>query len=455
MNTPELQVLFGNDWVPLPVNDEGDDDAQAAALARKAGGSHYVVVTDRTDAMLGIASGQLGPHARLAGQLLASVVNAASVCYLTAANVTQDNPFRTRSLLFVGPHGAGYCAVGVLHGVPVLDRVGTLDEVLAECQGYASNVLEGGALLLAEDGRAALEPLSRSAPAACHWVPSLPFDTQWAQRTHAPRPIGVSRRHVALAAAGVIGVLGLGATLGYRHYSHQKAVAAAEAHAAAAMANDKADFGKLQVSAFAAAPVSLAGPAARMVFDFARKLLDERAGFAADRLRVTPDHTQLLYTRPQRRSTFAGFVTQSDEGTAQFVVSKLDQAGVQYATLPWHTLPLADLSKPGNAANVLLDLATLAQRIEHVGVKLHIAEPAPLLSSEQLTRLDAATRATLAVRVGTWSATGPVALLAELGGAMPAEACTLSHVEIIFGKNNEGTPTDSFSASGRYVVSWS
>ncbi len=262
MNTPELQVLFGNDWVPLPVNDEGDDDAQAAALARKAGGSHYVVVTDRTDAMLGIASGQLGPHARLAGQLLASVVNAASVCYLTAANVTQDNPFRTRSLLFVGPHGAGYCAVGVLHGVPVLDRVGTLDEVLAECQGYASNVLEGGALLLAEDGRAALEPLSRSAPAACHWVPSLPFDTQWAQRTHAPRPIGVSRRHVALAAAGVIGVLGLGATLGYRHYSHQKAVAAAEAHAVAAMANDKADFGKLQVSVLAAAPVSLAGPAA-------------------------------------------------------------------------------------------------------------------------------------------------------------------------------------------------
>ena len=100
---------------------------------------------------------------------------------------------------------------------------------------------------------------------------------------------------------------------------------------------------------------------------------------------------------------------------------------------------------------MLLDLATLAQRIEHVGVKLHITEPAPLLSNEQLTRLDAATRATLAVRVGTWSATGPVALLAELGGAMPAEACTLSHVEIIFGKNNEGTPTDSFSASGRAV----
>jgi|JI10StandDraft_1071094.scaffolds.fasta_scaffold240412_2 hypothetical protein len=455
MTTPELQVLFGNDWVPLPVNDEGDDEAQAASLARKAGGSHYVIVSDRTDAMLGIASGQLGAHARLAGQLLASVVNAASVCYLTAANVTLDNPFRTRSLLFVGPHGAGYCAVGVLHGVPVLDRVGTLDEVLAECKGYTSNVLEGGALLLAEGGRAALEPLSRSAPAACHWVPSLPFDSRWAQHTLAPRPIGVSRRHVALVAVTVVGVVALGSTLGYRHYAQKKAIEAAEVLAAASMADAKADIGKMQASAFATAPATLAGPAARMVFDFARKLLDERAGFAADRLRVAPDHTQLLYTRPQRRSTFAEFVTQSDEGTAQFVVSKLDQAGVQYAPLPWHTLPHADLSKPSPAAHVLLDLATLAQRIEHVGVKLNIVEPAPLLSNEQLTRLDATTRATLAVRVGTWSATGPAALLAEMAGAMPAEACTLSQVEIVFGKNTEGTPTDSFFASGRYVVSWS
>ena len=46
MNTPDLQVLFGNDWVPLPVNDEGDDDvvlntesARPAAGAAPGGGS--------------------------------------------------------------------------------------------------------------------------------------------------------------------------------------------------------------------------------------------------------------------------------------------------------------------------------------------------------------------------------------------------------------------------------
>lgn len=458
MSTQELQVLFGTSWVPMPTNDsgeEGDDDSLAADLARKAGGTHYVIVSDRSDAMLGIAKGQLGPNTRLAGQLLASVAEAQEICYLSAANHQQDNPFRGRTLFYLGTHGTGFCAVGVLHGVPVLDRVGSIDEMLEECRSFSSNLQQSGVLLLEEGANEALASAVRMAPAAaCRWVPSLPFDAQWPQRTHAPQAVGISRRKIMLAAGGALAVVGLGALAGYRELKKRQQIAAAQALIDAEIVNAKTNIAKLQANAFATASGALAGPAARMVFDFARKMLDERAGFAADRLTFTPEKTTLSYTRPQRRSTFAGFVTQGDEGTPQFVVSKLDNAGVQYPVLPWASIATVDLSKPANAANVMLDLATLAQRIEHVGVKLSIAEPSPLLTGEQLNRLELAARAATAVRVGTWTATGPVDLLADMAQAMPPDACTLSQVDIIFGKGVDGTPADSFSASGRYVVSW-
>lgn len=453
----ELAVVFGGNWMPLPPVGPDEADRAAASVARGEGGSHFVVVETSREAMVGSTKGKFSAGTRLAGQLLASVGGADELSTLASVDRTMpNNTFRSQTMLYVGEHmNNERVAVAVLNGVPVLDMVGELSAVLHEAQRFMEKIVGGGMLLVQKSVEDDFASLMNAAPSATRLVEGLPFDAQWKARTPALRPVGVSRARLAVL-AGALGIVVAPAGMqAYRWYTQSQAIKAAAQRAALERANASNVLQKLQAEALGLTSLARAGAAAHMAFDFARGLLDERGGFALEKLALSPKESQAVYTRRNKRHTFQDFVTETDDGTPSFDVSKLDTGSVIYKALPWDKVPVIDLADPENGSSALLDMGTLAQRSEAVEIKLAISPAAAVLTKEQLSHVDEGTLAKVGRKAGTWTATGPVDLFVPLMDSLPAKACTLSQVEFRFSRDQRGVPADTFNASGRWIVGWS
>jgi hypothetical protein len=451
-----LAALFGGTWMPLPIAGPGEELKAAADVARGEGGSHFVLVQSNHEVMVGSSNGKFTASTRLAGQLLASVVGADAICTLAATDVPQPNMLRTHTMMFLGEHGEQRVVVAVLNGLPVIDFVGTLEEVLAQAHNFMEKIVGGGggALLIQQSVATEFERERNSAPAATRFVEALPFDAQWRTRTEALRAVGISRARLLLFGAGLL-LVGLpGSYTGYSMWERRRLeIEAAERHAFE-KANASKLLERMQADALGVVTLAQALPAGVMAFDFARKLMDERGGFSLEKLQLTPKESLATYARRNRSRTFTDFVSQAEGGTPSFDVSKLDLGNVIYDALPWQNVQALNLSDPAHGSEALLSMGTLAQRVDAVGVKLAISPATAVLTSEQLDRVDRPTLAAIGRKAGSWTATGPVDLFVPLMEAMPSKACTLSQVEFRWARDPKGIPSDTFEASGRWIVGW-
>lgn len=459
MNEPAgneaLAALFGAAWTPLPVADPGEEGAVAASVARGEGGSHFVVVQSQREAMVGSVKGKFEPGTRLAGQLLASVIGADEIATLAAQDMPRANTIKAQTMMFVGQHvGEARVVVAVLNGVPVLDFVGVREDALQHANGFIENVLNGGVLLIQRDVEPEFHVLATSAPAAVQLVDGLLFDAKWRTRTQPLRPVGVSRARLALAGGLLFAAVLPAGMYGYRRFAQNRMERMASEQAAAVRASAAGTLQRLQSEALGAVTLAQAGAAGKMTFDFARRLRDNRAGFALDKLTLTPKEALASYSRANKQRTFKDFVAQPDPGTPAFDAAKLDAASVSYDALPWQQLPTVDLINPQPGSAVLLEMGSLAQRVEAVNIKLAISAAAAVLTTEQTGRVEQGVLARIGRKAGAWTSTGPVDLFLPLMEALPAQACTLSQVEFRWAKDQQGVPTDTFTASGRWIVGW-
>jgi len=450
-----LAAVFGASWIPRPGAEPGREDQAAGEAARDNGGSWYVVVEADGEAMVGFVSSRLGPGMRLAGQLLASAVTAKEVCTLAALDQPVPNPFRAKTLLFLGRYDKGnHAAVAVLNGAPAFELVAPLTDVIAKAQDFAGRLHGGGLLLIEEEAVEDFAEIRQAAPAAFRSVAGLPFDAQWESKTVAPRAVGFSRMRATIAVA-LISVVALPVgRWGYNKYAAVRMQRVAQEQAAAARVTAVREFERLQLEAMTHAGLAQAAPAAHMAFDFVRKLLDERAGFNVEKLVVSPKETSVTYTRQKKTSTFEDFVSASDECVPSFDVKKLDAASAACPVLPWEKAEKVNSSAAIDSANVLLELGSLAQRSALIGVQVALTPPSPVLTQEQQDRIEATTVAKIGRRMGSWSATGPMDLFVPLCEALPAQSCTLSDVEFKLSRGTNGVPADTFTASGKFVVGW-
>jgi len=440
--------------MPLPAVGPGEELAAAASVARGEGGTQYVVVQSEREAMVGSVKGKFSPDTRLAGQLLASLIGADAYSTLEATDQSQTNNIRAQTLLYLGQHvGEQRVAVAVLHGVPVLDFVGGAQAVRAQAQGFIEKIVSGGMLLVQDSVQDDFEIFKVAAPSSCRVVDGLPFDAQWRVRTQPLRSVGISRARLAVVAATAGLVVAPLAYNGYRAWARRQMEEAAARRQALERVNAGSVMQRLQAEALGL--LAQAAPAGHMAFDFARRLLDQRGGFALEKLQITPKGTLASYSRRDRRSTFTDFVTQADEGTPAFDVSKLDSGSVSYPPLAWAGLPIVDLAKPANGAAALLDLGTLAQRSEAVNIKLALSPALAVLTPEQLGRVDPQTLEAIGRKAGTWTASGPVDLFVPLMEALPQQVCTLAQVECRWSRDQQGIPADTFQAGGRWIAGWS
>lgn len=451
-----LLVVFGASWNPLPTVPRDEEEQAAKDTAREAGGTAFAVVYGGGEASVGSAKGSFARNVRLAGQLLASVVDAERISTLGATDVVQSNDVRSTVLMFLGAHSPGqYVVVAVLNGVPVLDLLGPLEQVKERAREFLGRLSRGGVLLVERgECQTVFADVMRGAPAGARAVDGLPFDAAWRTRTGPLMRVGVSRAAVLVAGTAVF-ALGLPAVwYGYRELGRRREMERVAQAAAAIKANASADFERLQLAALAQASLAQAAPAGAMVWTWVRTLLDARAGFRLDKLVINPTMTQGLFNRAARSSTFREFVSVSDEGTPSFDVTKLDAGAVAYPVLAWGQVPQLDVKNTPPGAGVLLELGSLAQRVELVGVKVAITPPAAVLNTEQLGRIDELARISLGRKAGAWAATGPLDLFADFTASLPPTASTLSEVIVTLSRDGKGVPADTFAATGRFIVGW-
>lgn len=452
-----VAVLFGATWLPLPPVDSGQEDSAAATLARDSKGSHYAVVYGASEIVVGAARGKFSANTRLAAQLLSSVVGAERICYLSAVDQVYPNDLKASTLLFVGAYLHGQWAVcACLNGLPVLDFVGTPEEALKRAQDFASRLVNGGSLLISNEIEADCATLKRAAPASVRIVDGLPFDARWAISTQALKPVGIARARLALVGVAAFVLTAPALWYSYRNVLEKRAQREFDAAQNLRQAAAMADLERLQLEAARQQPLVQVAPAARMIFEFASALRDSRAGFQLDKVVFTPKTSNLNFSRADKNATFSDFVTVADSlaNTPTFDVSKLDVASVAYKPLGWTEAPQIDLKQPLEAGPILLRMSSLAQQSDILGIKLSVTPPQPLLTTEQLSRVERNLLPKLARKAGTWSAQGPSDLLIPLVEAMPASTCTLTEIEFKLGKDSKGNPADSFVAKGRYFSSW-